>query len=243
MRVKKLFCSLFFLGIATCSLQKANATTNSSINSFAIDQEKFEECLEKMPHPWKGHRAFAEWLVKEIKPSQVVDLGVDYGFSTFIFANAAMKNGQGVVTGVDLFMGDPMTGFRDTYTEVMQIVNDLNFYNMEIIRGEFSEVSKTWDRPIDLLHIDGLHTYEAVLIDYNNWSSFVTENGIILFHDINVPENPDFQVVKFFRELSGGYKLYFLHSYGLGIFTKNEQLYEKIKNAFDNVYDDAKTPL
>ena len=98
MRVKKLFCSLFFLGIATCSLQKANATTNSSINSFAIDQEKFEECLEKMPHPWKGHRAFAEWLVKEIKPSQVVDLGVDYGFSTFIFANAAMKNGQGVVT-------------------------------------------------------------------------------------------------------------------------------------------------
>lgn len=201
-----------------------------------------EPNLEEIISAWKGHRLFAEWLVNSMKPSQVVDLGVDYGYSTFVFATAARKNGFGLVTGIDLFLGDPFTGHRNTYFHVLNWIDKLKLNNLEIIQGDFKEVSMTWNRPIDILHIDGYHSYEAVYNDFITWEKFVTNHGIVLFHDINVP-NPEFGVIHFFRELKGGHKLYFLHSFGLGIYTKNDELYELIKANFSNVYDFAQTPL
>jgi len=202
----------------------------------------FETYLDAMPSAWKGHRNFAEWLVKYTQPDQVVDLGVDYGYSTFIFANAVQKNGKGIVTGIDLFQGEGMTGIRNTYDQVMAIVDAIKFINLEIIKGDFNTVSQTWNRTIDILHIDGYHSYQAVSNDFNTWSPFVPDQGIVLFHDINVP-NPDFGVINLFRELEGGHKLYFLHSYGLGIFTKNTALYEEIKRNFTDVHDYSTNPL
>ncbi len=211
-------------------------------NPEAHFSQVLETYLANMPSAWKGHRPFAEWLVDYMQPDQIVDLGVDYGYSTLVFANAAQKNGKGIVSGIDSFQGEGMTGIRNTYAYVLEIVKNLNLYNTEIIKGNFNEVNRNWERSIDILHIDGYHSYEAVSNDFNTWAPFVLDDGIVLFHDINVP-NPAFGVIDFFRELSGGYKLYFLHTYGLGIFTKNALLYEAIKNQFADVYDDAETPL
>jgi hypothetical protein len=36
---------------------------------------------------WFGHRGFAEWLVGTVKPSVVVDIGANEGYSTFVFAS------------------------------------------------------------------------------------------------------------------------------------------------------------
>ncbi len=38
-------------------------------------------------------------------------------------------------------------------------------------------------KKIDVLFIDGDHTYEGVKKDYNNWISSVKSGGHILFHD------------------------------------------------------------
>jgi len=179
---------------------------------------------------WTGHRVFAEWLVHYLKPSTVVDLGVDFGYSSFVFANA---NVYGKVYGVDLFKGDPHAGERDTYPLVMNTIKKHSIQNLEIIQGDFTDVSKTWNRPIDILHIDGYHTYEAIKNDFTNWSKFVSENGVVLFHDTAIEK---FGILSFFNELSGGYKLNFTHSAGLGIFTKNEKLYRAIVDRFENVY-------
>ena len=100
-------------------------------------------------------------------------------------------------------------------------------------RIDFTEISKIWNTPIDILHIDGFHTYDAVKNDFTNWSKFVPEHGVVLFHDTSIES---FGVKDFFRELSGGYKLNFVHSAGLGIYTKNKKLYKTIVDHFDNVY-------
>ncbi len=241
MKINKWLLSL----LLTCSL---SSSLTAQIEEMSTDYESevdnlvMEESLNSIYSAWSGHRSFAEWLVGYMKPNQVVDLGVDYGFSTFVLANSAQKNGKGIVTGIDFFKGEEMTGFRNTYDSVMNVIDKTFLRNLEIIVGEFSEVGKTWNRSIDILHIDGYHSYEAVSKDFNTWSPFVPDNGIILFHDINVP-NPAFEVINLFRELKDGHKLYFLHSCGLGIYTKNTALYEKIKSEFNDVCDFSTTPL
>lgn len=178
-----------------------------------------KDWIENIISAWTGHRQFAEWLVQNTRNDIVVDLGVDYGYSTFVFANTLKNiNPNSIVYGIDLFEGDSQTGIRHTYNSVVSLMQNNNLTNMQVLKGEFSAVSQTWTTPINILHIDGYHTYDAVRNDFNNWAKFVPDDGIVLFHDVAVQA---FGVKDFFRELSGGYKLYFTHSYGLGIYTKN----------------------
>ena len=48
---------------------------------------------------WRDNCAFATWLVERMGASVTVDLGVDWGFSSFCFAAAE----HGIVYSVDVF--------------------------------------------------------------------------------------------------------------------------------------------
>lgn len=184
--------------------------------------------MDTITSAWKGHEGFAQWLVNRKVPETVVDLGVDTGFSTFNWATPRI----GHVYGIDSFMGDEHAGIKETYDYVHNMRSQLGLDDrITFIKGMFAEVALTWDKPIDILHIDGFHTYEAVKMDYDTWSPFVKDDGIILFHDTCV-FYPGFGVYKFFEELAqakSGKTLNFTHSYGLGIVTENAQLLEDIK--------------
>lgn len=241
--VKGLLLTMLCVGLSIVQIQSLQAKNHEQIKLVdAQAEEDLEQYFDDIASAWKGHRKFADWLIRHMKPKQVVDLGVDFGYSTFVFAKAAREIGAGRITGVDLFLGDEQTGDRDTHQIVLGLVDQFQFDNIEIIKAEFGELASRWTRKIDILHIDGLHTYDAVSSDFNNWAKFVRKSGVVLFHDINVPL-PGYEVVEFFRELKGGYKLYFMHSFGLGIYTKDKNLYKAIKKAFPGVFDDRTKPL
>jgi hypothetical protein len=181
--------------------------------------------IENIPSAWQGHRVFAEWLVEQYQNPLVVDLGVDYGYSTFCFATS--KNAK--VIGIDAFLGDKHAGFRNTYDDVLKFKKDYNFDNVTIVKGFFDEIAVSFSESIDILHIDGLHTYDAVSNDFNTWKKFLKPDGIVLFHDVT-----EFKEVKrFFNELVGE-KLYFTQSCGLGITSQNTNLLKKISEMFSN---------
>jgi len=190
-----------------------------------MNKEQYIENIEKHSSAWKGHADLAINLVEEFKPTTIVDLGVDFGFSTFCFAYANI----GKIYGVDWFVDNNEEDYRDTYKTVLKQYNELkseyNISDVEFIKSDFNDLAKTWDKEIDILHIDGLHTFEAVKNDFETWSKFTHENSIILFHDTEC--FPD-DVGRFFNTLDG-HKFKITGSCGLGIYTRNESIANRIQ--------------
>lgn len=51
--------------------------------------------------------------------------------------------------------------------------------------GSSQSVRTRWQTPIDLLYIDGDHTYESVLRDSEMWTPYIEKGGIVVWHDYN----------------------------------------------------------
>ena len=191
-----------------------------------------EHWIEDIPSAVKGHRKFIEWLVKYVNPKTIVELGVDYGYSTFVFSNALPYGLNNRVYSIDWFKGDESTGYRNTRKEVEDLIIEHKIDNVVIVQGDFNEIVTVWSKEIDILFIDGSHDYNSVLNDFCEWSRYVGKDGVILMHDTNIEE---FGVKKLFSDIEGYYKLEFLHSAGLGILLTNKELHDTIENLFFNV--------
>lgn len=63
------------------------------------------------------------------------------------------------------------------------------------------------DEEIDILFIDGDHTYEGVMNDFQNYAPLVADNGLIIFHDIVPhPDDPFCEVDKFWDEIKDDFQ-------------------------------------
>ena len=211
----------------------AQETLGLKERTDAIDKLFLTNLDDTPATAWSGHRGFAEKLVRFLNPKVIVDLGVDWGYSTFSFALPRI----GHTYGIDNFVGDDFVGtdeLRKKYNFVTMKREKLHLQdNLTLIEGDFNEVAQTWDKTIDILHIDGSHKYEDITRDFETWSKFVTDNGIILLHDtcIESLNGNDYGVKKFFDELDMP-KFTFTHCFGLGVICKNDVVLNHIKNNF-----------
>ncbi|MGG1368247.1 class I SAM-dependent methyltransferase [Priestia megaterium] len=170
---------------------------------------------------WGGHRNFAYDLVRFMKPKLIVELGTQHGVSFFSFCQAIKD--EGLLTSccaIDTWQGDAHTGLygKDVFNIVKKITDEYYKDIATLVPNTFDEALGLYqDQTIDILHIDGYHTFEAVSHDYETWLPKVKKNGIVLFHDIEV-KSQDFGVYKLWDILKRQYPtLEFKHSYGLGV--------------------------
>lgn len=189
------------------------------------------------PTPWIGHMPFGYWLVGATKPNVIVELGTHLGNSYFTFCQAVADHQLATKCyAIDTWEGDVHGGFYGG-----DICKSVNQYNSQhyiefssCMRMTFDSALQTFkDGVIDLLHIDGLHTYEAVRHDFESWQQKLSPNAIVLFHDTNVTSE-GFGVRKYFQELKVKYKnhLEFTHSFGLGFIQIGSESIEKDKRCF-----------
>ncbi len=170
---------------------------------------------------WHGHVPFAHWITQAMYPKIIVELGTHNAVSYFAFCNSVAKTRLPTrCYAVDTWHGDKHSGIYDegVFAEV-NLLNQQNFSAFShLLRSTFDEaLSHFSDESIDLLHIDGLHTYNAVKHDFDTWLPKLSEHAVVLFHDIAVIDQ-DFGVWKFWRELSDKYPSFsFNHSSGLGV--------------------------
>ncbi|MBT4251262.1 glycosyltransferase [bacterium] len=217
---------------------------NWTYNKTKFDYEKK---LNDIGWPWAGHKYFAYDLVCNVRPKRIVELGTFYGTSLWSFSQAIKDNNLDTeLFGVDTWKGEAHSGFYGE--EVFETVSKVRseFYpglNINLLRKTFDEAVYDFkDESIDILHIDGLHTYEAVKHDFETWLPKVRKDGIILFHDIKVGRD-GFGVYKFWEELTGEYlTIEFFHSYGLGVLflsRDNENYIKKIEKKLQMKYSDT----
>jgi predicted O-methyltransferase YrrM len=198
----------------------------SDAPSFSWAESLFPERL-KSPW-WIGHIPFAFELIGRAQPRITVELGTYSGSSFAAFCQAVeASGGNGHVYGVDLWQGDVHMGSfdEDLYQEMALFAATRYPGIATLIRKDFNEASTSFaNASIDLLHIDGTHTYEAVMNDFTTWLPKMSERGIILFHDINVneqnagPSAAKFGVRKVFDAIKTNYRhCEFEHCFGLGV--------------------------
>jgi hypothetical protein len=123
--------------------------------------------------------------------------------------------------GIDTFTGDVHSGLYEPEVLVkLRGAHDPDYGAFSrLFVSRFDEAVEEFSPcSIDLLHIDGLHTYEAVKHDFLTWLPKLSSRGIVLFHDTAITTNPDFGVWQFWREIRDRYPSFsFSHGNGLGV--------------------------
>lgn len=197
------------------------------------------------PSAWQGHIPFAAWLVEELKPSMLVELGTHNGASYLAFCQAVKQNALATnCFAVDTWQGDEHAGHygEDVFSTLFNYHQKHYAGFSQLLRMTFDEALACFeDGTVDLVHIDGLHTYDAVKHDFDTWLPKVSKRGVILFHDTQVRER-NFGVWRLWEELSAIYPSFeFRHTHGLGVLLVGDDLPDSVRRLAELGKSDAGT--
>jgi hypothetical protein len=186
---------------------------------------------------WREHIPFGMFLVDLLRPRTLVELGTHWGNSYCGFCQAVDELRLPTKChAIDTWKGDAQSG---TYGP--EVLADLRAHH-DPLYGSFSTlVESTFDDAlenfsdgsIDLLHIDGLHTYEVVKHDVEAWWPKLSERGVLLLHDVNTRRR-DYGVWKLWEELKTSHQHIDLHhAHGLGVLAVGGQQPEEFRELLD----------
>lgn len=176
---------------------------------------------ERASGPWAGHRRFAYDLLRHRSPDVIVELGTHYGVSMFAFAQAVKDGGLRTrLHAVDTWEGDPHAGhYGPDVLETFDRVRVQAYPEVGLTRHQmlFEEALAEFpDGSVDLIHIDGYHSYDAARTDFETWLPKLAPDGVVLFHDI-APDT-GYGSADYWAEVSHLHpSVAFVHSFGLGV--------------------------
>lgn len=134
--------------------------------------------LSKKPSDVQGQVIRLYQLSAQLPRDKViVELGVDNGTTTIPLL-AAVNDTGGHLYSVD---------YRDCSGCLVK-AGFINEPNWTFILGNDLEVVKSWDKKIDHLFLDTVHTFEPTLSELRAWGAWVKRpHGIITLHDTDAP--------------------------------------------------------
>lgn len=170
---------------------------------------------------WSGHIPTLFFLMRILSPRRYVELGTHNGMSFFTACQAAAKAEPPCeCIAIDTWEGDVQAGIysENVFSHFEYLLHTRYPHVGNYIRGFFDDAVHSFqDGSIDLLHIDGLHTYEAVRNDFETWLPKMSSRGVVIFHD-TIVEEEGFGVWRFWQEIADRFPSWnSQHTYGLGI--------------------------
>jgi len=190
--------------------------TRSLLRALSLAPERLTDVAA-----WHRHIPLAFTLMALLRPQRFVELGTHRGDSYCAFCQGAAA----FDTGTRCFAVDSWSGDEHAGRYGPEILAELRAHH-DARYGEFSQLMQMRfddalahfeDGSVELLHIDGLHTYEAVRHDFLSWKPKLGSGAVVLFHDTAV-ETAGFGVGRLWRELCAEHEGFeFRHGYGLGL--------------------------
>jgi hypothetical protein len=189
---------------------------------------------------WAGHIPFAFWLTRALRPRALVELGVHRGNSYCAFCQAISTfRISARAFGIDTWSGDAHMGFEAGLLAELRTHHDPRYATFStLLEMTFDQARDRFaDGSIDLLHIDGMHAYDAVQHDFETWLPALSDRSVVLFHDIEVRRD-QFGVWRFWEEVSTRFPAFaFRHSHGLGVLATGRNLPPAVAVLFDHVQE------
>ena len=151
-------------------------------------------------------------IVAELRPSKSLEIGTAHGGTLYVISRLSQKSAT--IISVDMPGGDFGGGYQWFRIPIFKLF-PLQEQKLHLIRGDSHDITiqkKVRDRlgdkgMLDLLFIDGDHTYEGVKADFDAYAPLVRPGGVIAFHDIAEHTEPtSCEVVRFWREIKLRYR-------------------------------------
>src|SRR5262245_57272541 len=140
-------------------------STRDELNAESLmDAASFSARSTQPPGGWIGHLALGAWVVRQLAPTVLVELGTHTGNSYFSFCQSVVEAGLATKCfAIDTWRGDAHSGEYDE-----QVFADVHAHNEQHYAGFSRLLRMTFDAAleqfadgsIELFHLDGLHTYE-----------------------------------------------------------------------------------
>ncbi len=150
-------------------------------------------------------------LMASLKSETVLEIGTANGGTLFLFTRVASDDA--LLLSMDLPKTPTEGGYPPRMVPVFESFATRG-QKIDLILADSHKAStldelriRLKDRMIDVLFIDGDHSYAGVRKDFEMYSPLVREGGIIAFHD-TVEHDPGSgcEVERFWKEIKGSYK-------------------------------------
>jgi predicted O-methyltransferase YrrM len=133
--------------------------------------------IQALPWAHEPYYLFLWNLVKHLKPQQSFEIGTRRGTSAFCLADG-YHEGRVLTLDVDVSCAE----------EVGRLSAEHGIHNLSAMIGDSSMVMSEIPKDLDLLFIDGDHTYASSYRDYINYREHLRDGGLIVFDDTRYGE-------------------------------------------------------
>ena len=118
----------------------------------------------------------------------IVEIGSWKGKSTICLARGSIAGSKAKINAIDPHTGSPEHsrefGVVWTFDAFRRNIEKAGVNEMVTPHVDYSDaVAKKFNEPVELIFIDGIHEYEGVKIDFDDWFAKVIDGGRMAFHD------------------------------------------------------------
>ena len=215
---------------AYMGVQELNRVTESLIDRPKEMVAETEKYCDAFLHPFQVTDELVRLLedVRTLSPQTVLEIGTHRGGTLYFWARLARPDA--LLISIDLpggKFGGGYSPFRaPIYRRFAQPGQELHLLRSDSHRESTLAETKRllFRRPVDLLFIDGDHTFEGVRKDWEMYSPLVRPDGLVVFHDV-AGNYADTQVKAFWDTIKSNYRYreYLAHPeklYGIGVLQK-----------------------
>jgi len=135
-----------------------NGKPHSLIWMQPVEAEFLWECVKKRP-----------------RGTAIVEIGRCEGGSTILMG--AAKNPEDALISIDI---DPVDD-----DQCLEMIDHFGIENIQLRIGDSGRCDTSGVDGVGLLLIDGDHSYNGIVRDFENWFPLVVPGGMILMHDVN----------------------------------------------------------